>query len=334
MISTEVHAQIGGRNVYDFLNLPASARLASLGGINVSTMDDDVSFATQNPALMTDSMHKHVMLSYSGFIADIGYGYAGYSHHWEDLGTFHTAIQYVSYGEMQQADIFGNITGNFTPGDLVWMAGYAKSFGQFQGGVNLKVIQSTLAPGYSSVGLASDWGFSYRNKEGLLSIGLVVRNLGTQLSTYTDEQSPGTLPLDVAIGISNKLKYMPLRFSITINNLQTPDLIVEDPNAAPEIDLEGNEIREENSFAEKVFRHFVFSGEFLLGNAVRLRVGYNHLRRQELRSVNRGGMSGFSLGLGLRISRVSFDYGFASYGPQSLFNAHQFGLMLNLSRAK
>ncbi|MCB0846082.1 MAG: hypothetical protein KDE26_22680, partial [Bacteroidetes bacterium] len=90
-----VSAQIGGRHIYDFLNLTPSARLVSLGGVNVSTFDDDLNFGVQNPALVNDSMHKQVSLSFSNYLAGINYGYAGYSHTFEGIGSFHSGIQYV-----------------------------------------------------------------------------------------------------------------------------------------------------------------------------------------------------------------------------------------------
>ena len=104
LIPVMAQAQIGGRSVYDFLNLTPSARVSSLGGVNVSTMDDDVNFGYQNPALVTDSMHNHVSLSYSNYLADIGYGYASYSRTFDKVGSFHSAIHYVSYGQLQGAD--------------------------------------------------------------------------------------------------------------------------------------------------------------------------------------------------------------------------------------
>lgn len=326
------YAQIGGRHVFDFMNLSPSARLVSLGGINISTIDDDINFATQNPALLNDSMHKHASLSFSNYMAGIKYGYVGYSHTIEGLGSFHTGIHYVNSGEMQGADEFGNLTQTFYANELVWYLGYARSWQQFRYGANLKFISSTLGPGYNSAGLALDLGGSYKGKEELFMAGLVIRNMGTQLTTYTATGGREPLPFEIVAGISNKLRYMPLRFSLTLTNLEHPNLIFEDPNRQPEFDLGGNEIKPPNQTADRIFRHFVFGAEFLLGKALRLRAGYNHLRRQELRSDNRGGFTGFSLGAGIRTTRLSFDYGYTSYGISSDFNAHQLSLSLNLDR--
>ncbi|MEM9985291.1 MAG: PorV/PorQ family protein, partial [Bacteroidota bacterium] len=178
-------AQVGGRHIYDFLNLVPSARIGALGGVNVSILDDDVHFGSQNPALVNPEMHQRLVASYSPYLAGIKYGYTGYSHTVEGIGSFHSAIQYMNTGQMQGADEFGNFTQTFSAQELVWMIGGSRSWGQFRYGSNVKVISSTLAPGFGSWGLAADLGGSFRSKDSLFSAGLVLRNLGFQLSTYT-----------------------------------------------------------------------------------------------------------------------------------------------------
>jgi hypothetical protein len=47
-----IDAQRGGENVYSFLKLTNSARVAALGGMNVSINDDDLNLVFHNPALL------------------------------------------------------------------------------------------------------------------------------------------------------------------------------------------------------------------------------------------------------------------------------------------
>ncbi len=327
LIPVWLFAQTGGRVAYDFLNLPASARILSLGGLNVSLMDDDPHFAAYNPALATDSMHQRAVLSFSNYLSDISAGYAGYSHTIDGVGSLHTGVQFVNYGNFAGADEFGNPTGDYGASELAWYLGIGRAVGNFRGGVNMKFISSSLAPGYTSVGMALDLGIAYQSEDKLFSAGMVIRNAGLQFSNYTGTSGRDPLPLDVAIGISNKLRYMPLRFSVTLNNLHQPNLIVKDPNAAPVLDLSGNPVPEKNQLVDNLFRHAVFGGEFLMGRALRLRFGYNHLRRQELKSSSAGGFAGFSIGAGIRVARFAFDYGYGGYGAGQLQYAHQFSLM-------
>lgn len=330
----QLEAQIGGRHVFDFLNLSPSARIVSLGGVNISTLDDDVNLAAQNPGLLNDSMHRQASLSWSNYLIDINYGYAAYAHHLEKIGTFHAGVQFLDYGTLQGADEFGNLTGTFSAGEYAVYVGVGRSWNRFSYGANLKFISSTLAPGFTSTGLALDLGGSYYSKSRLFSAGLVAKNIGTQFNTHAPGAPREPFPFEIQAGISNKLKYMPLRFSITATNLDQFDLIYEDPNQEPQFDLAGNEIEPQDQTIDGIFRHFVFSTEFLLGKALRLRAGYNHLRRRELASENRAGLTGFSMGIGIRVKKISFDYGFSSYGVNSRFRAHQFSLAYNLKKAK
>ena len=334
LITTPGYCQVGGRHVYDFLNLSTGPFITALGGVNVSIWEDDLHLAFQNPALLTDSMDNLLALSYTDYLADIGFGFAGYSKTISGLGSFYSGIQFVDYGELQEADALGNKLGTFSAGELAWALGYSRAVGRFRYGVQTKLIYSKLAPDFQSFGLAADLGAAFQGKERLFSAGLVVRNVGAQLTTYSGEGIRENLPFQVILGISNRLRYVPFRLSITAIHLEQPQLVYDDPDAPVELDLNGNEIDNSPGFADKLFRHLIFGGEFLLGKALRLRMGYNHLRRQELRSQNRGGTTGFTFGAGIFLKRVKIDYGFGSYGLNGLFHTHQFGMAINFNPLK
>ena len=321
-------AQIGGRTLYDFLNLSPNARIAALGGINVSTRDEDVNFGNQNPALVNDSMHKQLSVSVVNYLSNISYGYAGYGHSLGKIGTFHAGIHYINYGKQVMADEYGNQTGNFSSGDVAFVAGLGRNWKRFGYGANVKLIASNYG-GYQSLGLGTDIGGSYYSKDNLFCAGFVFKNVGTQLTKYTSTGAKEPFPFQMQAGISYKLKYMPMRFSVTVHNLQKPVLIFTDPTKEPETDFNGNPIPEKKRIGEKIARHFIFGTEFYLGKNLRLRAGYNHFRRQELRSEGRAGLAGFSLGAGIRISKFRLDYGYGGY--HAVGGTHQFSVSTNLS---
>ncbi|MEL6132235.1 MAG: type IX secretion system protein PorQ [Bacteroidota bacterium] len=337
VLSSTAYGQIGGQNTYDFLNLSPSARLNAIGGMNVSIFDEDVTMAYMNPALTNDSMDGQLFLSYSPFMAGINYGYSGYAKSFDGIGNFHAGIKYFNSGTQVQADPSGTITGSFSSSEAVLTVGGSRTLvnDQFRYGLNVKYIFSNLAPGFTSSGLAVDLGGSYVSKSRLFSAGLVLKNIGTQFNTYTGAGNVEPLPFQIVAGISNKLRYMPLRFSVTLVQLENPNLIYDDPNAEVQLDLNGEPIQQGSQLPDQIFRHVVFGGEFLLGKGFRLRGGYNHMRRQELRSQNRAGLSGFSMGVGIRSESKNFglDYGYSSFGAASQFNAHQFSLRIGLGRS-
>jgi hypothetical protein len=57
-------------------------------------------------------------------------------------------------------------------------------------------------------------------------------------------------------------------------------------------------------------------------------LGYDHLRRQELRLTNRGALAGFSFGAWLRIKKFEVGYGRAQYVPG--FGSSSLSVVMNL----
>ena len=59
-------AQIGGKNIYDFLQFPTSARMEGLGGGLQSikySKDADISLAISNPCFLDSSFHKQLSIT-------------------------------------------------------------------------------------------------------------------------------------------------------------------------------------------------------------------------------------------------------------------------------
>ena len=64
-------------------------------------------------------------------------------------------------------------------------------------------------------------------KKSLFSAGLVLRNVGFQFNGYNSidpSQKQELLPIDLQIAVSQKLPKAPLRFHLTLHNMQTWDL--------------------------------------------------------------------------------------------------------------
>lgn len=58
-----------GRSAYDFLNIPTSSHVFGLGGTNIALIDDDVSLAGQNPALIGPEIDRQLAFSYMHYWA-------------------------------------------------------------------------------------------------------------------------------------------------------------------------------------------------------------------------------------------------------------------------
>lgn len=328
MIGLQSFAQLGGSSSYQFLELANSSRIQGLGGSNISIYDKDVNLTLSNPALLDSLQSGSISINYLNYISDINYGFTSFTHHVSNVGTFNAAFMYANYGEFIRADETGKKTGTFVANDLSIMVGYGRRIDSlFSVGANLKFLNS-IYDFYASNGIAIDLAGNYYKPSKMFSASLVIKNMGVVFSKYNEKEK---LPFEIQLGLSKKLKYAPLRFSLTLANLQKWDLTYDDPNAEKEFDP--NTFQElpakEPSTLNKALRHVVFGTEFLLGKNFNIQVGYNFRRRAELKYAPKAGLVGFSAGLGFKIKKFKLNYSLASYHLAGA--SHSFSITTNLN---
>lgn len=307
-------SQIGGQNTYDFMTLPSSPRISALGGHLISVIDDDVSLAYANPGLLNPLMHQKLTINQAFHVAGIKFGYAGYGHYvpkWKT--TFHGGIQYANYGTIDATDITGLVTGTFKAKEFAITAGGAYQWQEkLRVGANVKLITSRFES-YNSVGISSDWAVVYVDTAKRLTLTILAKNIGTQLSTYT-EGNQERLPFEMQIGLSKRLRHLPFRFSVVYRYFDKWNILYDDPNAEDQVLFLGEQQQEASDVSvilDNLLRHFVISGEFLLGKSenLRLRFGYSQLQQKEMSIDNYRSLSGFSVGFGIKVKRFKLDYG-------------------------
>jgi hypothetical protein len=299
-------SQTGGDNIYEFLNLTYSGRISSLGGSNVSLTGINLNFAYNNPALLDAQMDNSLSLNYTNYFAGINYGQAMYSRSLKKSGSIAGGITYLNYGSFTEADASGNITGSFSASETAFSIIYSHELdSMFAIGINLKPVFSHLEK-YSSFGFAFDIGASWHNPGNLLSAGLVIRNLGYQITTYAGE-GRGNLPLEVLAGVSARLAHAPFRFSLTLRHLEKYDLTYQ--YTASE---EGSG-QETSEFFDNMMKHILLGVEIIPHKNFYLGLGYNHQRRSELQTDSKFAGTGFTWGFGVNTSMLDIEFGRASY---------------------
>ncbi|MCD6596708.1 MAG: type IX secretion system protein PorQ [Bacteroidales bacterium] len=328
------YSQVGGKYTYEFLNLTNSARSASLGGIIVSSPDNDPNLPFHNPSILNPQMDNNIVLNYVSYFSDINFGYFSYAKNFKNIGNFAAGIHYINYGNFTSADPTGTITGEFSASEYAFNLIYSRSLpfdSLFNIGINLKPIISNFER-YSSFGLAADIGINFTNKKKLFSAGLVFKNIGFQLKPYyTGSSEP--LPFEIQAGIYQKLKHAPFQFMMTIRHLERFKLAPvtenkENYTGEPEYDSDKPKSDFEK-FGDNLMRHFIFGIEINPFKPVFLRLGYNYQRRQELKLSSYGGMVGFSWGFGIQLSKFQLSYGHATYHLAGASN--HFSLAVNLN---
>tara|TARA_R110000787_G_scaffold105825_13_gene213409 strand:- start:2629 stop:3651 length:1023 start_codon:yes stop_codon:yes gene_type:complete len=326
LISTSTFSQVGGESIYQFLNLTSSSRQVALGG-EVLTLLDDVNQPIWNPSVINPELDKQLSINYTSYLAGVSIGSASYAHVISRrFGTIHGSIKYLNYGTLIEADENGNETGTFNASDIAVSIGYAFNlpWTNVYMGFNGKLINSTIS-NFTSNGIAGDVAILYNNPYKPYTFTIVARNMGTQIQSFdgTNEK----LPFKVAIGGSYKLKYVPLQWHVTLDNLQQWNVALPNPSNQTS-DLEGNTTEEKISFFTNAIRHIVVGAELFPESPVNLRFGYNFRRASELKLQNARSFSGISFGLGIKMNKFRFNYAFSKY--HSATSSSTFSLQFDL----
>ncbi len=332
ILNTNLFSQIGGTSTYSFLKLTNSARVAALGGQNISIADGDLNLVFHNPALLDKSMSNSMVLNYVNYFADINYGYAAYARDFNNTGVFAAGLHYINYGKFIKADPSGKITGEFKAFELALNIYWSKSIidSMLTFGINFKPIYSQLET-YNSFGVAFDAGLNYQSISRMFSASLVIKNAGTQIKPYyPDNYEP--LPLDIQLGLSKKLEHAPFRFSVLYHHLYKWDLTY-DINSNPSYTSTPNQgtAQEEYEFNvfDNFFRHTIIGTEFMPSKNFMIMLGYNHQRRKEMMVPTRPFLVGFSWGIYLKISKIRLSYSQSIYHLAGASN--HFSVNFNLS---
>jgi len=309
---SNIYGQIGGKSAFQFLKFPVSARNEALGGGVLSIKDNDISTVISNPSLIDSSLNKQIVFSNSFFIEDVNIGNLAYvQYHKRIKSTLTYAVQYASYGKFERRDNAGNLLGEFRASDFNFQVGSSHYWQNLHYGINLKFIYSNLAQ-YNSLALATDIALGYHNTEKKISFSILLRNAGFQLKKYDKNGEREKLPLQADVSFSKKFTKLPVALIIVAHDLQTWKLSY--PRQQNNSNIFGQPSgKKKSDVVNNIFGHLIFGAEIDAGKPVRLRLGYNHLRRMELANTQKKGLAGISAGIGLNIRQFSVDYGFGAY---------------------
>ncbi len=293
---------LSAQGTYEFLRNDVGARAAALNGSFVS-MTDDPNLLFYNPGALPTLSRTKGSLNYFKHLLDVNAGSISYAQTLEGIGTIAGGLMFVDYGSFTETDASMNIVGEFGARDLALVAGIGMEVEEnLFAGVSLKGIYSSIA-GYRSGALAADLGMLYQIPEEMITIGVAVLNIGSQLNAYATTRE--ALPLDVRIGITKRPEHLPVYLNLNFHKLNEPH---------------------SNLFHR--FRSFTMGTEFLMSDAVRLRIGYNNEKRRELKIGTGPGLAGFSLGGGILYQDYLIDYAYNSYGK--IGGMHRISITTNL----
>ncbi|MDD4395823.1 MAG: type IX secretion system protein PorQ [Bacteroidales bacterium] len=334
-------SQTGGRYIYNFLNFNQSSRIAGLGGTMLAVYDEDPTIILYNPSLIGERHNTSLMVNATDYFSNAAYGSALYSHTFRKAGSFAFGLQFVNYGKFTMTDETGTEMGSFHAGDYVATVGWGRQLdSNFTIGANLKLIYSGYES-YQSFGIAADVAASYINQKKRLALSVLVRNLGSPIVTYVPGQYE-KIPFDIQIAFSQKFKFLPVRYHISLHSLYKWDMAYvgeKDPL------LEYNVMTEEPIYPSKTaqffdnfFRHITVGIEIIPVKAFSIYLAYNHNRRQEMKIPQKRTFAGFSYGFTINIKSIRIGYSRAHYATGAVPNFFNFSVNIDtlskLSQAK
>lgn len=305
-------------DAYGFLNVATSSHVYGLGGNNICIIDDDVTLADQNPALIGPELDKQVAVNYmyymgTGNFAGVRYGMGAGEHSGWAVG-----MRYLNYGKFDGYDETGTSIGSFTPTDIIFEGTYARDISdRWRGGANLKMVYSNYEQ-YSAFAVAVDLGVNYYDPDHDLSFSVVLKNMGGQVKRFDERYN--RVPFDIQIGYMQSIGNSPIQISITANNLVRWRI----PYYSYDKDSE-EYLKEKNNFFSNFFRHLIFGLQYQPSEKFYVDLAYNYKTRSDMTSFNQNFFSGFSVGAGFKVK--GFSAGVAYGMPHKSAST----LMLNLA---
>lgn len=306
--STTVSAQIENSG-FPVLQLDPSARSAAMAGSDAAVSGPGSGVLFSNPALLTESSNDAVSFSYLNHLSDISAGWITYGKQFPKWGDFSAGIRYLSFGQFDERNELGEKTGTFSASDVALTVGGARAWkNNIRYGASFSLMHASLASaGATATGIDAGVVLVDSTKRQTFSVSL--HNLGVVLSSVGERSD--ALPLDLRIGYTRRLAHLPLLLSLTGYRLHKMDGGPSNVGALA-----------------RILYHVRIGGEFQFSESFRIRFGYNHRQHDELKVKSRLDMAGFSTGLGIRVSRFGFDYGYNSWS--SLGSLHRLTIATTL----
>lgn len=289
-------AQIGGTQVYSFVQQSVSATENALGKTAIVMPAGGVALALKNPALLDSSFSRQASITWGNmFVLQTGgmsIANIAYAHSLRPKLTLVGGITSVIYGAFNGYDEQANSTSYFFASDNALYAGLSYHFlPNFYAGATLKPVLSFLET-YSSTGILADFAFRYQSTDTLTNAAIVVRNAGSQISTYTGNYE--NVPFGVDAAVRRKMKYAPFALALAYSDLQT--FAVSHSN---------------DSFMENLVKHISISADVHMLKYFDVMLGYNFRKMQDLTWENGRKAVGLSLGATFNRPNWKLSYGWA-----------------------
>lgn len=281
-----------GTNGFSFLKVQYSARASAMANA-FSGLADNADAVFYNPAGLVQVRSSAFSTTYMNYFDGINTGSLVVSfpkHKKRSLAFFAKFLSTKLTRELQ--DNNGNYIGSdgtFGVSDIIFGICDSRFINKSLNlGVNIKYIRESLDETSASA-IALDFGLLHQTANKFIKVGVSVRNIGGQLTYYTDDKHKEGLPSSVNIGFS----YHPDEKFYALVDINKPF---------------------DNDFSGKV------GLEYRLHRLFFLRTGYKTNATDWKLGGDNETFSGLSFGVGFNWHRYSIDYAISSYGDLGYLN--------------
>lgn len=284
----------------DFLLFDLGARGIALGGAYTAVTDDATSLYW-NPAGLAKIPRASASFMYSRFVEEISYQSMHGAVRLTDVGVLAGGLRYRDIGLVEHTDIGGNPRGTFRPRDYVAELGWGRSV------LDLSDSDIEVAMGVTGKWIHSDYLLHADGYGG--DVGVQSRFYGRRL-TY--DLAFAAQNLGIGQKFDRERDTLPTRIKIGAAVRPTRPLLISADVIAHVANNPHGALGMEYSWAPA------------RGIKAAMRGGFNSLTLDDL-----GAHTGFTAGMGLALSDLSFDYAFVPFG--ALGDAlHRFSVSWNL----
>lgn len=266
-----------GTSTYPFLKINISARAVGMGGAFTGLANDE-SALFYNPAGITGFEEERFILGYHNYFTDMQSGFVGYVKSLSETKSIGFYINYLNYGDFIQTDESGLVTGEFGGSDFLAAFSFAfKKNYNLSFGASTKIIYEKIQD-FSSSGLAFDLAARYTADRDRWGGGIMLQNLGFQLSSLGNEKDK--LPARLRSGLFFNPKGLPITL--------VSDLVI--------------------PFDNDIF--IALGGEYQELDPFFIRMGWNSFGSNFRTSDSEDSWAGIAFGVGFNYKRMQISYAF------------------------
>ncbi|MBM4399892.1 MAG: PorV/PorQ family protein [Candidatus Cloacimonetes bacterium] len=247
-----------------------------------------------NPAAILGVEDKIISSTYNSYFVDTNGGGAHFLYSKSEEVSYGLILHYLNFGEIERTFIDDNYNyqdtdETFTANNIIFGASAARNINvALDLGVSIKYIMDKIDT-YSASAVVADLGLIHHPVLDKIKVGVALRNVGTQLTYYTEKKYKEKLPFTIAAGLSYQMNPK-LIGCIDVSKASSSDLTMK------------------------------FSTEYKLHQMLSLRAGFNSNNTDWKTGGTWDWASGLTFGTGFNWKNYVIDYGIASYGDLGFVN--------------